>query len=117
MDALTFFKERSRMTNNCSIDCDNCLIAKNKYGVYCAVLEIEHPEETIAIVEKWSKEHPRKTYLTDLLEKYPNIDLANTGEPKFLCPHDLGYMPTPKNGRNCSSHEDCIKCWNTLMEG
>ena len=30
-------------------------------------------EETLAIVEKWSKEHPRKTFLSDLLEKYPNI--------------------------------------------
>ena len=81
MDAVEFLKESSRM---CKAFNDNC---KNKDGnnFYCG-LRYEankneescdeyiknHPDKAVAIVEKWAKEHPRKTRQEKFLEMFPN---------------------------------------------
>lgn len=59
MDALEFLKEERRMCNSFDTGCIKCPLG----DIGCRV----SPEETdekfekeIAIVEQWSKEHPRK---------------------------------------------------------
>lgn len=108
LNAVEYFKEKNRMSDDCSIPCCNCQLSsyKNGYNTPCNTLELKHPEKALAIVENWSKEHPVKTCLDDFLEKYPNAPLEDDGTPT-LCPHNL-Y----KNAIDMSCLEDeCSKCW------
>lgn len=50
MDAVEFLKERNRLCNSFRYNCLNCP------AYNCA--NSEHFEETVALIEKWSKEHP-----------------------------------------------------------
>jgi hypothetical protein len=72
----------------------------------------DRPEEAVKIIQKWSDEHPIKTRLYDLLEKYPNIPLGEDGEPDIY-PNSLGY---------CGNCMKCIKfterhCWDEPLVG
>lgn len=66
MDALEFINERDRMCkyiDRCCNDCpanniDDCIAA-------------HWDEEIVPIVEKWSKENPRKTRQRAFLKQYP----------------------------------------------
>ena len=80
----------------------------NGEGIVCSDFETCYPEKAIAIIQKWSDKHPQKTYLTELLEKYPNTLLNDDGTPKRICPHELGL--TDKN--DCDKDRNCVKCWN-----
>lgn len=109
MDAITFIKECNRMCkeNESCFKCELC----NRCFLIDANLTNITAEETLAIVEKWSKEHPRKTFLSDLLEKYPSINLKlGSGVPDF-CPKILGY----KQKLECGSIS-CKECWNQNLE-
>ena len=56
--------------------------------------------------------HPVKTYLSDLLEKYPNTPLRHDGTPQYICPMAIGL--------NCFCDSDesdkCLECWNQPIE-
>ena len=67
MDALEFIRERNRMCKSFGIECENCPANKDS----CCI-EFNLDEEIIPIVEKWSKENPRKTRQNAFLEQYPN---------------------------------------------
>lgn len=78
----------------------------------------KYPEKAISIVEKWSKEHPRKTILQDFLEKYPKAELRYNKFPE-ICPYFLGYAENRQcvldtEERFCS--EECEECWNRPLE-
>lgn len=81
MDVPTFFKEHERMCRyyKNGIDCGGCPIVKKdllqyeKCFDYCA----HYPEEAVAIVENWAKEHPVRTYKSVFLEKFPNARMAD----------------------------------------
>ena len=113
MDALEFLKERKRMCDS-FISCRSCLIKEEKKGFACGFWIFSNAEKAIAIVENWSKEHPRKTILMDFLEKYPNAPLDERGTPEGVCPYLLGY----DGANNCGdlSEQKCVKCWNRPME-
>ena len=113
MDAKEYMREKTRMfdslryglirgVSNCqSVPCSQCPLMRESG---CA----NHTEEGVDIVEKWSKEHPIKTILTDFLEKYPNATLKEDGIPRF-CPHHLGYG---KDGEAHCRNLSCVDCWN-----
>lgn len=115
-----YLAEKKRMTKLtdigvCEIKCTNCPLSEknNGKGRLCVDYEMHHPEEAISIVQQWSDEHPQKTYLTDLLEKYPNIPLDNNGKPAYVCPHDLGLMSV----EDCKKDSNkCVECWNQLIK-
>lgn len=128
MDAIKYLKEKARMIgadrdHACNFHCEECQLKKenNGTGAFCTVVEIVHPEKTVEIVEKWSKEHPRKTYLEDLMEKYPNVLLNERGLPVQMCPYGLGYKKDPCfdgiTGTAICDEQTCFDCWNTPMEG
>lgn len=114
MTALEYFKEKNRMTKKCSIDCSDCPLSseKNTTGLCCGDLQRKYPEIAVDIVEKWSKEHPRKTFLQDFLEKYPNAPLSKEGIPE-TCAISLGLKKETIEG--CYEKE-CKDCWNTPVE-
>ena len=113
MDAVKFIKEKKRMCEPL-ICCVGCELGYHKHeaDMDCATYVQEYPKQAVAIVEKWSQEHPQKTMLSDFLEKYPNAQLDKNGTP-CVCPDELGYC----EGRYCKPNElDCVKCWDRPLE-
>lgn len=122
-----YFNEKLRMTKRhklknggyaCKLDCSDCPLShsNNGLGVFCSNFETVYPEKAIEIVQRWSDENPQRTYLSVLLEHYPNVQLhvtgILTGIPRDICPYQLGLMSIddcPKKDRNC------VKCWNQPM--
>ena len=85
MDAVKFLKENSRMCNR--MDCSNCPVSLNKNGTgrTCEDFSENYPEKYVAIVEKWSKEHPIKTRQSEFLKMFPNARMDGNGSVG-LCP-------------------------------
>lgn len=110
-----YLSERQRMTKQqadgtCRIKCANCPLSEknNDMDISCLTFEILYPEKTVAIVQKWSNEHPQKTYLTELLKIFPNTPLNDNGTPDSICPYELGLI----NITDCKKGRNCIECWN-----
>ena len=86
MDALEFIRERNRMCKSFGNGegCMSCPFYKE--GNRC--MAILWKEEIIPIVEKWSKENPRKTRQDVFLEQYPEAGTDTKGIlricPKFI---------------------------------
>ena len=115
-----YFNEKLRMTKRtkngiCKIKCSNCpLSSKNNgtsEGLLCGGFEMYYPEKAVKAVQKWSDEHPQRTYLSELLKNYPNISLEDNGTPNF-CPYRLGLMSID----DCRKDHNCVKCWNQPIE-
>lgn len=73
--------------------------------------EKEKPQKVIEIVQKWSDEHPAKTLLDDLKEKYPNYQKSFKDGTPSICPYKLGY----EDSGNCPA-DTCKECWNRPLE-
>lgn len=102
-----YFSEKARMSKTtksgtCKLVCGKCPLSSDNNGVgeCCTDFEMLYPEQVIEVVQRWSDEHPQKTYLTELLDKYPNVLLNDDGTPEGICPHQLGLK---------SSIVDCKK--------
>lgn len=113
-----YFTEKVRMTKRaknglCKLSCSNCPLCSgnNNKGLSCTGFEMLYPEKAIEIVQKWSDEHPQKTYLTELLRIFPNTPLNDDGTPKGICLHELGATSLD----NCEVDNACAKCWNQPM--
>lgn len=107
--------EKLRMTKRaknglCKLGCSNCPLCSinNNKGQSCTAFEMLYPEKAIEIVQRWSDEHPQKTYLTELLKIFPNTPLNDDGTPKGICLHELGATSLD----NCEVDNACAKCWN-----
>lgn len=113
-----YFNEKLKMTKRtknglCEIKCSNCPLCSNKNGegLSCPDFEMYYPEKAIEIIQKWSNEHPQKTYLTELLKNYPNAKLGENGVPMNMCPSILGLQDL----ENCGEIS-CVECWNQPVE-
>lgn len=116
-----YLAEKQRMTKKhkpnagayiCELDCLDCPLSHSNNGIGepCFGLETNYPEKAIAIVQKWSDEHPQRTYLSEFLKHYPNALLDKNGTPGKVCPCDLGLMSMD----DC--RDGCVKCWNQPIE-
>lgn len=112
-----YMHEKARMTKSvvngvCHIRCTDCPLSRfnNNEKIVCSELELFHSETAVQIVQRWSDEHPQKTYLSELLKIFPNIPLSDDGTPKSLCPFELGVTMTEK----CNN--ECVECWNRIIE-
>ncbi|RGS76981.1 hypothetical protein DWX71_07585 [Ruminococcus bromii] len=110
-----YFAEKQRMTKRavnglCKLGCSNCPLcsANNNKGLSCTGFEMLYPEKAIEIVQKWSDEHPQRTYLSELLKIFPNTPLGDDGTPEIICPQYLGL----KDIEDCGIDPNCIECWN-----
>lgn len=81
MDVVEFFSEFRRMCRSTS-DCTKC----EYHGDRCDNA-IELLEKTVAAVEQWSKEHPRKTRQDVFLAHYP--DAALDDGALRVCPRNV----------------------------
>ena len=87
MDAVEFLKTLRRM---CNCECCNCEF-KKRLGVFetCTAWRKTHPDEAVAIVEKWAKEHPIKTRQSEFLKMFPGADVGETDGCLTLCPCNI----------------------------
>ena len=113
MDAVKFIEERNRMCAYYHDECDGCPAKREDVMCYGDPLDYQ-TVNIVGIVEKWSKEHPRKTMLQDFLEKFPKAPLDNDGIPGN-CPQSLGYCSEAYCGIYPIG-KICIKCWNRPLE-
>lgn len=110
MDAVKFLKEWRRICRD--KNCVDCILSQYKNGkdVSCGNLREQFPETAVELVEKWSVEHPPKTRLKELIEKYPNVQLEEDGSTPKVCAVYLGYS------KDCPKSMDCQECWNMPVE-
>ena len=85
MDAVEFLKNKERMCREFE-SCSKCPADDQNNGLYmtCDCLETEKPEEFVAIVEKWSAEHPVNTRQSEFLKMFPNAKIKRGGVD--ICP-------------------------------
>lgn len=108
---IDFFSENNRLCNSrtaCEADAANkeqCPLR----GLCGLPLSEICAEKAVEIVQKWSDEHPKKTYAQDFFEKFPNAQ-NYAGVNPVVCRKKIygGF----KNG-DCA--EPCYKCWNEPM--
>lgn len=129
MDAVEFLKEKDRM---CRAICivggfvgrgDKCEIEKQReHGQTCDRYIINHPEEAVVIVERWAKEHPRKTRQSEFLKMFPDARLFDG----VLAIDPCKINSSRFDSTECRSYSDefgvlsCDKCreqfWNEEVE-
>lgn len=118
-----YFAEKRRMTRSteskfgiCKIDCKKCPLCPTNNGtsekLSCTSFEKFYPEKAISIVQRWSDEHPQKTYLSELLKIFPNTPLGDDGTLNSLCPFELGLTSID----DCRKDGNCVKCWNQPLK-
>lgn len=86
MDAIEFVKQLRRMNEKG--------VPKDCFVYPLAGQEPGSPEEVVAEVEEWAKEHPVKTRQSEFLKMFPNASVIANGT-LGICPKSLD-----KN-RNC----------------
>ncbi len=113
---VNFAREYSRMCKYhiTRVKCHECPMGSSHNGTNynCEHLLFECPQKAVEIVQAWSDEHPVKTRLDDLLEKYPNADIVD-GKPLFY-PVRLGYC---KDCDRCNIRGLAKKCWDEPLDG
>lgn len=108
MDALEFLKERKRL---CEVyfektECKECPL--ENMGCWTADFCADDScEKVIAIVERWSKEHPRKTRQSVFLEQWPETEIDKYGCLR-LCPELVSADYRNRHG-DCPNRV-CIDC-------
>lgn len=111
---INYLLERNRM---CDFHggCEECPLynVTDKKNMFdnCDMIEEKFPDKAITIVQEWSDEHQKKTYLSEFLKHYPNAVVNGDGTPNF-CPYRLGLMSED----NCRKDHNCVKCWNQHIE-
>ena len=73
----------------------------------------EYAKKLIENLQKWSNEHPKKTYAQDFFEKFPDAQSGSDGTP-FVCRKRV-YGGTHPKFENCNYTGTCYRCWNEPM--
>ena len=90
-------------------DEENCPM----FGV-CSITHSKLCAETIKTametVQKWSNEHPKKTYAQDFFEKFPKAQSNSDGTP-FVCRKRI-YGGIRSTLEDCDYTGACYRCWS-----
>lgn len=108
-----YFKEKNRMTKNCEIGCNHCLIGShnNGFDLLCVEFENTYPDKAIEIVQKWSDEHQVETRLEHFKKMFPKAEMSSSERPKACVKHLNGEF-------ECKiSKVSCTFCWNEPYNG
>ena len=88
MDAVEFLVTRDRMCGSFNGRCAGCEVNERMgAGEVCIHYMAQHPQEVVEIVERWGKEHPRKTRQSEFLKMFPRVKIERDAI-KF-CPADM----------------------------
>ena len=95
MDAVEFLEKHNRMCGALGDECTDkdgtlcpLLVAARKVGKGCYGYTKSHPAEAVEIVERWAKEHPKKTRQSKLLKVFPRVSMTADGIRAF-CPDSM----------------------------
>ena len=102
----------------CGVDCNECIFFRICVASHsCFEDSGENLYDIMEMIEKWAKEHPKKTYADKYKEVF-NIDIpkeftAGINAPSLInapsfCPHQFGFKC------ECDSNKDCIECRNVF---
>ncbi len=117
MDAVKFIEERDRMCKSfAACACEKCpafiACTDESYGSCVVIMKSSmNAKDQVAIVEKWSTEHPRKTRQSKFLEQYPEATLNNLGvipicPLKLIKTHENANRMCETRGKTC---DDCMQ--------
>lgn len=105
MDAIKFIKERNRMCDSFET-CGMC----PAFEVSCGILRsIQQNPTIVSIVERWSKENPRKTRQSVFLEQYPEAAIDVHGVLQ-ICPMAISDTYRDSNGECVNPTKRCSDC-------
>lgn len=103
MDTMKFIEECDRMCKTF----DECRDGCPAYDGKCLRCNDEWDKKFVAVVEQWSKDHPRKTRQSEFLKQYPNVILDTNGIIKIpSCLMDPGQYQI----NNCCRSISCDDC-------
>ena len=109
MDAVEFIVTRDRMCRSFNGRCTGCEV-NERMGAddICIDYMVQHPQEVVEIVERWTKEHPLKTRQSEFLKMFPRAGRGEDGLIVF-CPEDFDskFECPLKRG---SGHDLCGEC-------
>lgn len=108
MDAIKFIEERNRMCESFGTGCIGCPAYDESHCVVSSASTLDAKEQ-VAIVEKWSAAHPRKTRQDVFLEQWPNAKVSIDGVLDF-CPLMLDKRYT------CQSTDVEMRCQSCCRE-
>ena len=76
---------------------------------------IEDAKSAVENLQKWSDEHPKKTYAQDFFEKFPDAPKDKSAKSEYpdACRNMIYGGGCPKIGPKI---ECCYECWNEPME-
>lgn len=102
-----FLREWDRMCS--ALKCADCPAGStnNGHACLCEILRNKYSEDAIAIVQKWSDEHPALTWEGKLKELLPNGPIAQLTDE--YCPFHLFGDHAPCRD---SCKTSCVECWN-----
>lgn len=86
--------------------CPMFRLCKLPHSKICA----KDAEKAIEIVQKWSDEHPKKTYAQDFFEKFPKAQSNSDGTP-FVCRKRI-YGGIRSTLEDCDYTGACYRCWS-----
>lgn len=112
MDAVEYLKTLRRM---CNAEYRECEYGKRSGFDPCMVWQRTHPEEAVAIAEKWAAEHPIKTRQSVFFEQWPDARIKKADGLPMASPCDLdGKLVGKCDGISCP--ECRKKFWLTEVE-
>lgn len=103
MGVVEFFNEFRRMCKSSS-DCTKC----EYHGDRCDNAS-ELLEKTVAEVEQWSLENPRKTRQSVFLEQWPDADIDAHGFI-LICPTSISAAYRDSSGLCADPDRECGDC-------
>lgn len=104
--------ERNRICEDAGSCVGRVLLSKDGNCLQDIVETVEQVNELVAAVQKWSDEHPPKTYAQDFFEKFPNVPKDDKGMP-HVCRE---YIYAPRFDKCYGCDDCCTDCWNEPME-
>ena len=111
---VDFMRELNRM-HKAFDECRNCPLSgwkREPRGLDCNEFVKHYTEQTISIVQKWSDEHPVMTWMSKLVEKFPNAEKISmiTG----ACPGWVFGTGPNMHRTGCDGRRErrCEECWN-----
>lgn len=107
MDAVEYLKTLNRM---CHCECLKCEFGKARSGFEtCPVWQRTHPEEAVAIAEKWAKEHTVKTRQSEFLKLFPGAEPTKDGV-LAICPKAFSPVYKDERGQCKLPYAECDNC-------
>ena len=112
---INFFAEAKRLCDSrtvCTADAANK--EQCPLFVFCKHPVItrgaEDAKKLIENLQKWSDEHPKKTYAQDFFEKFPKAQSNSDGTP-FVCRKRI-YGGIRSTLEDCDYTGACYRCWS-----